>query len=210
MTPPPETPVASAGIAPATAPLGTGDASRLDKKSPCRRIQPMLFWFEMTLQDLPPDVSFARLGASRQDRDFAFEAKRAAMGPHIRKMWDWEEAYQRAVHDRNYAAKPFFAIKKSGKDIGTLSFQAGTRYVRFGEFYILPEFQRRGMGSMILSHCIALADRMKMPMRLEYLHWNPVGSLYSRQGFREIGRSEIHVFLERPVSPCCSRTEGSC
>ena len=154
----------------------------------------------MNLPDLPPELTFPRLPATTDAIDFAFEAKRAAMGPHIVRRWAWDEAFQRDLHRRRFDEKPFFQIRKSGQAIGTLSFQVAADYVRFGEFYLFPYFQGRGLGSVILEHCLALADERSCPVRLEYLHWNPVGSLYRRHGFVEIGRSDIHMFMERPVS----------
>jgi hypothetical protein len=41
------------------------------------------------------------------------------------------------------------------------------------------------------------ANRDPSPVKLEHLHWNPVGSLYRRYGFVEVARSEIHCFMER-------------
>ena len=37
-------------------------------------------------------------------------------------------------------------------------------------------------------------------VRLEYLKWNPAGSLYLRNGFVRTHETDIHVFLERPAS----------
>jgi len=155
----------------------------------------------MEIPDLLPDLQFARLGTDPSHIDFAFEAKRAAMEPHIIKRWTWDEAFQREMHERNYSEKPFFGIQRAEQRLGTLSFQRQPDHLRFGEFYLLPKHQSRGVGSAILAHCLALADSMRFPVRLEYLHWNPVGSLYRRHGFKEIGHSETHCFLQRePVS----------
>lgn len=151
----------------------------------------------MELPDLPPDIIFPRLGSDPGDIAFAFEAKRAAMGPHIIKRWPWDEAFQRDLHERHYSEKPFFEIRRSEQRLGTLSLQRQSDHVRFGEFYLFPEHQRQGVGSTILAHCLAVADSLQLPVRLEYLHWNPVGSLYRRHGFKEISRSETHSFLQR-------------
>ncbi|WP_161941208.1 GNAT family N-acetyltransferase [Pseudovibrio axinellae] len=72
-------------------------------------------------------------------------------------------------------------------------------HIRFGEFYLFPHFQRQGIGSQVLTHCLIVADELKLPVKLEYLYWNPVGSLYRRCGFRETGHSEIHCLMERSV-----------
>ena len=151
----------------------------------------------MDLPDLPPDLAFPRLSRTVEAVAFAFEAKRAAMGPHITRGWAWDEAFQRELHQRRFDEKPFFQIRKGGQPLGTLSFQVNPDYVRFGEFYLLPSVQRQGIGSAILRHCLALADQLGRPVRLKHLHWNPVGSLYRRHGFVETGRSDVHVFMER-------------
>ncbi len=153
----------------------------------------------MGLPDLPPDFTFPRLPGTAEAVEFAFEAKRAAMGPHIVRRWPWDEAFQRDLHRRRFGEKPLFEIRKGGRPIGTLSFQVAPDHVRFGEFYLFPAFQGRGIGSAVLRHCLALADRRDLPVRLEHLHWNPVASLYRRHGFAETGRSDIHAFMERPV-----------
>ncbi|MGO4740220.1 GNAT family N-acetyltransferase [Bosea sp. 2KB_26] len=154
----------------------------------------------MDLPDLPPDYVFPRLPRTREASDFAFEAKRAAMGPHIRRRWPWDEAFQRDLHQRHFEEKAFFLIRRAGQSIGTLSLMAMPDHVRFGEFYLLPDFHGQGSGTAILRHCLALADELALPVRLEHLHWNPVRSLYLRHGFAETRRSETHCFLERPVA----------
>lgn len=152
----------------------------------------------MKIPDLPPDLTFPKLGAAAGNVDFAFEAKRAAMGPYIVQRWGWDEALQRDLHARRYGEKPFFVIRRGDDGLGTLSFQVLVDHIRFGEFYLFPAFQRQGTGSAVLAHCLALADRLGLPVKLEHLLWNPVGSLYRRHGFVETHRSDIHCFMERP------------
>ncbi|MCW4115610.1 GNAT family N-acetyltransferase [Aurantimonas sp. MSK8Z-1] len=154
----------------------------------------------MRLPDLHPGFSFRPLTASEEDRLLAFDAKRSALGPYITSHWGWDEALQDEIHRKHFIEKPFFGIWRGDHWLGTLSFQERSDHIRFGEFYLLPTFQRRGIGTAILRHCLSNADRYGLPVRLEHLHWNPVGSLYRRHGFKEIGRSQIHVFMERPVS----------
>jgi GNAT superfamily N-acetyltransferase len=154
----------------------------------------------MMLPALLPDVTFPQLASGQEDIDFAFEAKRTAMGPHITKRWVWDEAFQREVHERRFKEKPFFEIRRADQKLGTVSFQAFPGHVRFGEFYLFPEYQGRGLGSAVLRHCLNVANSLRLPVRLEYLHWSPVDSLYRRHGFVEKGRSDVHYFMERPIA----------
>ncbi|KZM48070.1 acetyltransferase [Labrenzia sp. OB1] len=144
-------------------------------------------------------MTFPKLRTIPDDIDFAFEAKRAAMGPHIVQRWGWDEEFQRDLHLQRYQEKPFFEIRKAEHRLGTVSFQVFPDHVRLGEFYLFPDFQKKGIGSRVLEHCLLLADKLVLPVRLEYLHWNPVGSLYRHHGFVEIGQSDIHCFMERSL-----------
>lgn len=122
------------------------------------------------------------------------------MGPHIVKRWAWDEAFQRDLHKRRFAEKPFFEVRRARQRLGTVSFQVLPDHVRFGEFYLFPVYQGQGTGSAILAHCLAVSDGLNIPVRLEYLRWSPVGSLYRRHGSAETGRSETHCFMERPTA----------
>ena len=88
----------------------------------------------------------------------------------------------------------------AGNEIGVLSWLLGVNSARFGEFYIFPDYHGKGIGSRILAHVLEEADRLGLPVEFEHLLWNLVGSLYSRHGFLETSRSEIHVFMTRPVA----------
>ena len=147
----------------------------------------------MNIPDCPPDLSFSPLASTLEDFEFLFLAKMQALGPHIANKWGWDEQFQRNIHERRVREKPFFAIRSCGKPIGTLSLQLQPGYIRFGEFYLLDPFRGHGIGSKILSHCLRVADERGLPVRLEYLQWNPVGSLYRRNGFIETGRARAII-----------------
>jgi|SRR5450755_4689357 GNAT superfamily N-acetyltransferase len=153
-----------------------------------------------SLPALEPDIRFEHLPHSEHALEFSFAVKKEALGPHIRARWPWDETYQREVHQARFSEKPFFCILRSDNAIGTLSWQVCADHARFGEFYLFERHQEQGLGTRILKHVLAQADAMHMPVRLEYLKWNPVGHLYLRHGFRPTHETDIHVFLERPAA----------
>jgi len=136
--------------------------------------------------------------ATKDDFEFAFETKRVALGPHVVARWGWDEHLQRQIHQDRWSARPWFIVQdQGGVSIGTLSVQEHTDHLQFGEFYLLPQFQRQGIGSSLLRSVLDRADSLSLPVRLEYLKWNPVGSLYRRHAFNVVAENEIHFFLER-------------
>jgi GNAT superfamily N-acetyltransferase len=154
----------------------------------------------LLLPDLPPDVTFTLLPKCGEAFRFSFEAKRAALGPHIVQHWGWDEKLQLDAHHTRFHGKPFFSISHGLREVGTVSVIEFFDHIRFGEFYLFPNSQRNGLGTRILKHCLAVADKKGKPVRLEYLKWNPVGSLYERHGFVVVGETEIHWLLERQPS----------
>lgn len=133
-----------------------------------------------------------------EDFEFAFEAKRQALGPHIDSKWGWDEEYQRSVHELRWKEKPWFLVTLDKEAIGTVSIHyLAEELVRFGEFYLLIEYQGQGIGENVLKSFLAKCDRYRQRVKLEYLKWNPVGSLYKRNGFRIVSENDIHYFLER-------------
>ncbi len=151
----------------------------------------------MDIPDMPPDVRFDLLPQTAEARDFAFEVKRAALGPHIVVRWGWDEEFQRDFHEQRFRDTPLSRIVHKGQAAGTIALTALADYVRLDEFYLLPTHQRQGLGTRILTHCAAVADARGLPLRLRYLKWNPVGSLYRRHGFAAIDETEIHFIMQR-------------
>jgi GNAT superfamily N-acetyltransferase len=150
----------------------------------------------MKIPDLPPDIRFPPLTAF--DHEFSYMVKVDAMGPHIRHRWEWDEQFQRAVHQEKLRSKPFSLILLGEEAVGTVSLERHPGHLQFGEFYILSEHRGRGVGSRVLQHCLSVADQERLPVHLEHLLWNPVGSLYRRNGFIETSTTSSHSILKRP------------
>jgi GNAT superfamily N-acetyltransferase len=131
------------------------------------------------------------------DFELSYGIKKEAIGPHVAKRWGWDNDVQRRIHRERWEQRDFLAICVDGVAIGTVWIGAAGDHWRFGEFYIRPEFQNKGIGSSVLAKVIADADRAQLPVRLEYLKWNPVGALYERHGFRRIAENETSYFMER-------------
>ncbi len=144
---------------------------------------------------MPVEISLRP--ATANDFAFAFEAKRLALGPHILARWPWDEVFQLDLHRKRWQERPWSIIEGEGTPIGTLSAAEYPHHFRFGEFYLLPKHQGQGIGSELLRRVLARADAASLPVKLEHLKWNPVGSLYRRHGFRVVSENETHYFMVR-------------
>lgn len=140
------------------------------------------------------------IAALEHDIDFAFEVKRQAMGPHIIDKWGWDELFQRNLHKQRYSEKPWFILYLDSLPIGTVSIHELPEHIRFGEFYLLDEYRNKGIGSEFLKSFLLECDTKSKSVVLEYLKWNPVGTLYKRYGFEVTSENDIHYFMKRKPS----------
>ena len=135
--------------------------------------------------------------AEEADSEFAFDAKRQALGPYVEARWGWDDALQRTLHRQRWGERPWSIILSAGQRVGTVSVARTPTHIQFGEFYLLPSFQRQGIGTEVLRSVLRWADEENVAVKLEYLRWNPVGSLYQRHGFVVVSENDSHYFLVR-------------
>jgi hypothetical protein len=65
--------------------------------------------------------------ARREDSEFVFQVKKAALGKYIEQTWGWDEGFQRDLHVRDYDPTTTEIISWQGADVGWLestSFQS--------------------------------------------------------------------------------------
>ncbi len=139
--------------------------------------------------------------AGESDCEFAFEAKRQALGPYVEAHWGWDDTVQREMHRRRWTERPWSIILHEEQPVGTVSVARTATHVQFGEFYLLPAFQRQGIGTEVLRAVLRQADADGFTVKLEYLKGNPVGALYKRHGFAVVAENDHHYFLVRVPHP---------
>ena len=144
--------------------------------------------------------------AEEADFEFAFGAKRQALGPYVQARWGWDDSFQRELHQKRWVERPWSIIVHADQKVGTVSIVQATTHIQFGEFYLLPQFQREGIGTEVLRSVMQHADTDGLPIKLEHLKWNPVGSLYKRHGFAVVAENDSHYFLVRTPLPAPSLT----
>lgn len=134
--------------------------------------------------------------ATVEDQALCFSVKKAALREYVEKIWGWNENFQVSLHASVFDRRKPSIILLDGVPIGTIEVLLNEDHLCLGEFYLLPEFQRRGIGSSLLLQLIAEANGAHLPVRLQYLKVNPVGTLYMRFGFRIVSETPTHFVCE--------------
>jgi len=128
---------------------------------------------------------------------FALSVKKEAFGPYIAQRWGWDEQLQRRnALDRGSRSEPY-EILDEGQAAGILSVECGAGFVTVEELYVLPEFQRRGIGGQALRRVLVAAAERRLPVTLQCLKWN-TGALefYRRHAFVESDHTETHIEMK--------------
>jgi GNAT superfamily N-acetyltransferase len=147
------------------------------------------------------DYSLIRLTAADETaREFSYQVKKAAEGEYITSMFGWDEGVQRDFHDKAWQQQKPDIISYVGKPVGTIATIETEDCIEVGQFFILPEYQNKGIGSYLLKSILDRAERLDKKVALRFLKNNPVKSLYVRNGFRLIYTSEVAHHMER--KPC--------
>ena len=85
--------------------------------------------------------------AEESHREFSYQVKKAAEGDYITQLWGWDEKAQRDFHTSDWQQKRPSIILYDNKPIGTIYILENDDYIQIGQFFILPEYQNKGIGS---------------------------------------------------------------
>ena len=121
--------------------------------------------------------------STEADADFVNNLTRVVMREHVETTWcsahARESYYQRNLFDQ----KSTRIIQYGAVDIGRISVKEFSDHMLFDEIHLLPDYQRRGIGTLLLQELLAQAKDKQLPVRLMVLRSNPAKQLYERLGF---------------------------
>jgi ribosomal protein S18 acetylase RimI-like enzyme len=138
--------------------------------------------------------------ATTADGEFAYQTKKAAFKQYIEQVWDWDEEEQRQLHERRFASQDFRVIQLSGVDVGILAIVREPDCMKLNQLFILPEHQGRSIGTACTMQVIEDAAALALPIRLQVLKVNRLAvKFFQRLGFKNVGESDTHILMERPL-----------
>ena len=136
--------------------------------------------------------------AGEDDKEFAYQAKKAAFREYVEQVWGWNEDKQRKLHDQRFGAQDFCVISLDSTDVGIMSVDLEPDRVFVNQIYILPEHQKQGIGRRCMSIVVEEAKKLNLPVRLRVLKVNPHAVVfYERLGFTIAGDTDTHLLMQK-------------
>ena len=115
----------------------------------------------------------------------------------IERLFGWRgDEVERVRFLLHYVPARSHIIVVAGREAGFMQVLETYSYVELEQIYLLPGFQRRGIGSEIIGDLIANAHADRKPLRLSTAKINPARALYERLGFHTSGEDQFKVYME--------------
>ncbi len=138
--------------------------------------------------------------ATADDSEFVYAVKKAALGEYVRRAWGWDEAFQRDYHHKYFLSEEVMIINFNGSPAGYMIQKHLPDRIEFASLHLMPDYQRKGIGSYLLLESQEKARRISMPVRLRVLNVNPAKNLYESLGFETVTETDTHSIMEwRPT-----------
>jgi GNAT superfamily N-acetyltransferase len=135
--------------------------------------------------------------ATSADHAFLHALSREAYEPLAMRLFGlWDEAGQKARLEAKILQLQFRIVEFAGQPVGAISSSEHGDHVRLHEMMILPGFQGRGIGSVVLRRELRRAEAIGKPLRLHTSRLNRAQEFYRRHGFVETGRDEMFIDME--------------
>ncbi|CUS02269.2 conserved protein of unknown function [Candidatus Promineifilum breve] len=129
--------------------------------------------------------------ATEADYDFLYALHCAAIREYVEPIWGWHEEWQAEYFRRKFNPNGRRVIEVEGHDAGVLVIEERPDELYLALIELLPGYQGRGIGTMIVTSLLDQAQNRGMPVTLDVLETNqPARRLYERLGFRLVGQKE--------------------
>jgi ribosomal protein S18 acetylase RimI-like enzyme len=137
--------------------------------------------------------------ATQEDYDFIYNLNKTNMKDYVIETWgNWNENFQKDFFSRYLQTIEFQIIVIKNKSVGIVAFSRNKTSINIDEIQLLPEYQSRGIGTLILSDIIASAQKAKIEITIRVLKVNYIAQkFYDKLGFEKIGDTETHFLLKR-------------
>ncbi len=149
-------------------------------------------------QNMKMRISFRK--ADLEDIYFLLALRKQTMDVHLQAAGlETSEAYHLSRIKEHYQDSNIILCDE--QVIGLLKLSALEHSVHVRQIQILPEFQNRGIGAMVVDLVKRRARKLKLPVTLNVLLKNPAKHLYLRQGFKVVSHNDLEyqlLWLDKP------------
>ena len=137
--------------------------------------------------------------AVQADYNFIWQLVVTTMREYVAAIWGWNEDWQMGRFRGNFDIAKWQIVEVEGQDAGAVATSretAGSENIHLDNIYLLPLYQRRGIGGEIVQDLVKEASVTHKSLVLNVLKSNPNAKrLYERLGMVVASENEERWFL---------------
>ena len=127
-----------------------------------------------------------------EDKEFCRRVHHTALRDVvIRQFGQWDDTLQDNFFEKSWSSLSLEIIEVDGQAAGTFSREIHPDYFAIAQLYLLPQFQKQGIGTKLLLEQLDKAHSLGLQVRLNVLLENRARKLYESLGFKVTGKTDI-------------------
>ena len=123
----------------------------------------------------------------------------AAMRASLERIQRFDPERARERFRAGFAPESTRHILSSGQRAGFVTVKRTPQHLLLDHLYVHPDYQRRGIGSAVLSRVFEEADALGLPVTVGALRESDSNRFYERHGFVRVDEGEWDIYYERPA-----------
>ena len=133
-----------------------------------------------------------------EDIDFLLLLRKKSMNQHLKKAGIVMDNSAHLARIQEFYQDSHI-ILHNRKPIGLLKLGVLTRSLHIRQFQVLPKFQGKGIGTLVLNVVKKRALQLCLPITLNVLIDNPARALYLRHGFQIKDKNKLEYHMLCPL-----------
>jgi len=135
--------------------------------------------------------------ATDSDFELLLEIRIQAMRESLERLGRFDPKRARERFQNGYSPAHTRHIWFDGSRAGFFVLKPVGRELLLDHLYILPQYQRRGIGTSVLRHVFSEADEAHLPIKVGALRESESNGFYLRNGFRLVEQGEWDLYYIR-------------
>jgi ribosomal protein S18 acetylase RimI-like enzyme len=143
-------------------------------------------------------AAFTLRQASVDDAPLLYDLIDRTMREFIVATWSaWSESRVQAESREDISSPNAQVISVGGVAVGVFIVERYPTHIQLDSLYLLPEYQRLGIGTALINSLVAEAGQNKIPIRLRVMAVNPAKKFYEQFGFIVTETTPEFFFMEK-------------
>lgn len=145
-------------------------------------------------------AAFTLRQASVDDAPLFHDVIDQTMREFIIATWGvWSESRVQAESREDSRSPNAQVISVGDVAVGVFLVERHSTHIQLEQIYLLPEYQRVGIGTALINSLIAEAEQRKIPIRLRVMAVNPAKRFYEQFGFIVTEATPEFFFMEKVI-----------